>query len=105
MVITDFADLMPDTVTHAEHAGNDRWGSPSYGSPVSFSARVVYRPESVRAADGAEVVARGHVWLLGSPAVDPKDEITLPDATTPPILAVERFPDENGAHHTKIFFG
>lgn len=104
MGIQDFADMMPQSVQHAEFATRDAYGKPQYGSSVEYSARVVFLNKLVRGPDGAETVARGHVWLLGSPTVSTEDQLTLPDSTTPPILSVEQFPDEAGLHHTKIYF-
>ena len=31
--------------------------------------------------------------------------ITLPDGTTPEIIAVDRFPDQVGTHHYRITMG
>lgn len=105
MGVSDFTDMMPHTVTHATVASRDTYGAKTYNTATSYTARVTYKPTMVRSADGMEVLARGVVWLMGSPAVDPDDQITLPDSTTPPILAAELIPDEDGAHHTKVYFG
>jgi hypothetical protein len=105
MPISDWADMMPHTVTHAPLASRDAYGAPTYGAGVDYTARVLYKNQRVRAADGAEVVARGSVWFVGTPTVSPEDKITLPDATTPPLLSVEQYADADGAHHTKVYFG
>lgn len=105
MSVSDWTDLMPETVYHAEFASRDDYGKPVYGSQVGYSARVIYKPRMVKAADGKDIVAKGRVWIAGTPSVTPQDEIELPDGTTPPILNVGRFSDENGAHHVVIDFG
>jgi hypothetical protein len=104
MAISDFSDMMIDTVTHEEFANRDAYGVKSYGSAASYSARVVYKNKLVRNADGNEVLATGMVWFLGTPNVDTEDRITLPDGSTPKILSVDRFPDGDGLHHTKVYF-
>ena len=106
MSVSDWSDLMNQTVSHAEFAGRSEYGKPTYGSPVDYSARVVYKQKLVRRPDGSEVVSQGEVWLQSNVSVTSEDEITLPDNTTPPILAVERFSDETSSfHHTKVYFG
>jgi hypothetical protein len=105
MAINDFLELMPHTVSHAELASRDAYGKPVYGSAVDYTARVLYKNQKVRAKDGSEVVARGVVWIGGTPTVSPDDQLTLPDGSTPIILSFEQYADEDGAHHTKIFFG
>lgn len=106
MSISDFADMMPHTVTHEEFASRDEYGLPAYGSPASLKARVSYRPHKVRTPAGDEVVARGEVWLnTAGTTVDTEDRITLPDGSTPPILSVDGLSDELGAHHAKVHFG
>jgi len=105
MPISDWTDLMPHLVDHAEYAGRADYGAVSYGSPVSYTARVTYKNQRVRIADGSEVVARGTVWIAGTPSIDPEDQITLPDDSTPPILSVEKYADEDGDLFVKVFFG
>ena len=105
MSIDDFLDCMPDTVIHSEFSSRDAYNVPTYGSPVSYSARVVEKPTWVRAFNGSEVVARGWVWIGAALIVNPQDQLQLPDGTTPPLLAAEHYPDENGDHHTKVFYG
>ena len=105
MSISDWSDMMPETVTHAELASRDAYGARNYGTPASYSVRVSYKPTLIRTTDGSEVVAKGFIWFQGTPNIDPEDQVTLPDGSTPPILAVERVSDQSGLHHTKLFFG
>ena len=102
--VTDFLDLMPATVTVAPTTGVDGYGTPSYGAPVSYRARVVYKQELVRTPSGDEITARGHVWLVTAVRIPDVNRITLPDATTPQILVSENYPDQSGAHHSKVYF-
>lgn len=105
MSISDFDDMMTDSITHEELSGRDAYGAPSYGSPTTYEARVIYVSKWVRDAQNQEVMSKGEVWIQGNPAVASEDRITLPDSTTPAVLIVERFSDENGVHHTKVTFG
>ena len=96
---------MPHTITHTEFAGRDSYGKRLFGSSVDYSARVSYKPTKVRTTNGQEELARGVVWILGSPTVIPEDKILLPDGTEPTIMAVDVISDEVGSAHTKIYFG
>lgn len=105
MSASDWLDLASATVTHEPFSSRDAYGVPSYAVGVEYSAREVYKNVKVRSFDGHEVVARGVVWVLGTPTVGPNDRITLSDSTQPPILSVERYSDEGGSHHVKVYFG
>lgn len=99
----DFVDLMNDTVTVEPWTGQDAYAKPSFGAAVQYKGRVVSRIRMVRAFDGQEKVSSRTVWLAGDLKVDPRDRLTLPDGTQPPILSVNAFPDETGPHHRMVF--
>lgn len=105
MPVSDWFELMPQTVTIAEFAGRDSYGKPMYGSAIPFRARITYGPVNVRTSTGNEVVARGVVWLGGTPVMSPEDQLVFPDGSIPPIVSVDRVEDEFGPHHVKVFFG
>lgn len=115
MPITDYLNLFQQTVTLAAFSTNDIYGAASYGSGVTYRARIVKRPHRVRNNAGETVVAMGEVWF-GPPTADltdntpptitTQDRITLPDASTPIILSVDVVSDDSGGyHHTKVHFG
>ena len=105
MPISDFRDLMPDTVQIAPFLASDDHGAPGFGTAVARRARVVLRPVRLRRPDGSDTVARGQVWLADTDPVDVRDRLVLPDGATAEILAVEAPPDEAGLHHLKLYFG
>lgn len=105
MSVSEWADLMPHTISFAAALSRDGYGKQTFGAPASYAARVVYRPYRVRNTAGEEVVARGKVWIGGYLRISPEDQLTLPDSSTPPILYSEAIPDEEGGHHTVVYFG
>lgn len=106
MGVSDFLDLMPDTVTVEPFAGRDGYGKPTYGAPVQVRARVSYKPQIVHGTDGKEVVARGAVWLASvSTDVSTEDRLTLPGGEAVRIVSVEKHSDGSGLHHIKVLFG
>lgn len=104
MGISDFSDMLADTVRLKKKSGTDGYGKPSYGTPDTYKARVVYKQRLVRTALGEEVVATGNVLIEGTPVINSDDLLELPDGSTPIILTTSRTPDEKGAHHTRVYF-
>lgn len=107
---TEFDDLLPDTVTVKTVTGvsTDGYGVPTYSTGQDYSARVVRKQELVRTFEGTEELATTVAWV-NSTSTDqftPSAEVTLPDGSTPPLMGVEAYPDEDGsAHHIKLMFG
>ena len=101
--VSDFLDMMPQTVQWAPFVSRSQYGEPTYGDRVPYRARVVYRDRLVRRADGQLVVSPVSVWLGTYLDVKVEDKIILPDGTAPEILSVDRIPDENDMHHVKIY--
>jgi hypothetical protein len=97
--------MMPDTATWRPLMSRDDYGAPTYGAAVPFAnARLVRSPKLVRDASGDQVVSSAQLWLVGTPAIAPDDQVTLSDGTTPSIVNVGRWQDEAGESHTKVFF-
>ncbi len=104
---TEFAELMPHTVQIAALASfsTDGYGDAVYGTASTFTARVVGKQTLVRTFEGTEELATTIVYVASTGTINPSDRITLPDGSTPPLLAVSTFPDEDGTHHHKLAFG
>lgn len=105
MAASDFLDMMPATITHNPLSSRDEYGAPTYTSGSDYRARIVTKDTIVRGHDGAELVSRLQCWIAGTPSISPEDQIVLPDGTSPPIFNVEKFTDETGDHHVKVYFG
>jgi len=106
MPVSDWADLMPHTVTYAVPSSRDAYGKITFATGVTYQARVVYKQTRiVNRMNGQDSIATGQVWLHAAilPSIDAR--LTLPDGSTPIILNWETFPDEDGNHHTKVYFG
>ena len=104
---TELDALMPHTITVGALASfsTDGYGTPTFGAASSYTARVVGKQTLVDTFRGTEELAKTVVYVKATSTFGPSDQITLPDGTTPELLAVEAFPDEDGAHHTKLMFG
>lgn len=104
MPISDFLDLMPDTVTYEAPATYDEYGKvATYATAVSCRARVSTKHQRVAAKNGQDVISSIQVWLNSTTAINENGRLTLPDGSTPLIVSWDLVRDENGAHHTKVY--
>ena len=99
----DFLELMTQTCTIEPFGAYNEYAEPSFGTAVSYTCRTVHKTNLIRTDAGKEITSIAQTWIFGAPGISPKDRITLPDGTTPQILRVDRFPDENGNHHDKVW--
>jgi len=100
--------LMSETVTQAGWSGmsTDGYATATYSTAGStFPARVVTEQRLVRTFDGTEELATTTVWVASTSTFSALGQWTLPDGTTPGLLSVETFRDENGVTHSKLGFG
>ena len=105
----NFEKYMPDTVTVTKFSSKDERGNKTYSGATTHYARIEYRQHIVINAQGQDVPARGTVYLAASssgafPLATPDDQLTLPDASTPPILSVTRANTTSRAQHEAIHF-
>ena len=105
---TLFLPMMDSTIKVSTRTGHGTYGQGTFAaSTTNYRARIVRRPGYVRAPDGEDIEYRDIVWArsTGSVSITASDRVTLPDGSTPPIVSVERYPDDDGAHHVKILLG
>lgn len=94
--IDDLLDLMPNDVTVQPFVGRDSYGSPSYGSPATYKARVNYKAHNILGPDNQIILSNGTIWMACSDPLKADDLFTLPDGSSPIILKVTRETDESG---------
>lgn len=107
-LIADMADFLPHTITIEPYSGQDKYGDPSFGSPVSYKGRVELKNRMVRDNVGQERVSRGKIFLNTQTIPSAKDRITLPsgyEPTNPEILAIHPKENETGIDHIVIMMG
>ena len=105
---TPLLALFSTTVTHAAWTGMsaDGYAVPTYSASAStYAARIVSEQRLVRTFDGTEELATTTVWVASTSTFSALDQFTLPDATTPELLSLETYRDEDGITHTKLAFG
>lgn len=104
-MLADLSDLFGATIEHAPATGFNAYSDPVYGTPTPYRARVLYRARLVRDRNGQQSISRGEVWIAAPLHVGLQDRITLPDGTTPNLIAAELLSDEAGPSHAHIYFG
>lgn len=110
-------DLAPDTVIVEPHTNVDEYGAVTYGTPASYRTRVIGRTKMVLDPDGQEQLSGATVVFFGEYGFSLLDRFTLParfsmnqqdpsdlPSRQPKPLNIDRETDENGAHHTTVYF-
>lgn len=104
-----FADLITkwsnQTVIIRHFASSyDSQGNPVLSTSSDNRALVEYRTRAVTGRDGTQKVSSCQILLPSASTVTIDDSITLPDGTTPQIIAIERQPDFDGnIEYVKVF--
>lgn len=111
--VAAWASMMRQSLTIEPVVSLDRANVPTYGSPETVQCRLVWMQEQVLGGSGQQVLSKGVAWLRTSQAVREDSRVTLSTADTgstesainqPKLLRVDRFPDESGWHHVKLWF-
>ncbi len=84
------------TVTIKNQTKLNDYGEPIFGTGTGYRAVLTKRERKVISRDGSEVVSSLTVLIPESISVSVTDQITLPDGSKPPILAVESSLDSTG---------
>lgn len=99
---------MDSTVSVSTRSSHSFYGEPSYSTVTTdYRARIVEKPGFFRSPEGEDIGYSHTLWVAstGSVSITVTDRITLPDGSSPPVVAVERLPDEEGEHHVKVLMG
>ena len=86
----------------------DKYGSPTYGTAVSYSAKVEESEKTHTTVSGQEVAGGYKIFLDTTSIPDINGQLTMPTGfspTNPPILAVRPVSDHNGINHIVIETG
>ncbi len=122
MPISDWNELCPQTIVWKPMLTRDQYGKPvTFGTTQTFRGRRTFKVERVGSEHpvrsltrggvkgaGAEVVATSQAWILGTPDVRYEDQVYVQGDDpnrVPPILNIQRVPDENGDLYVKVSFG
>lgn len=106
---SDFLELMPYTVTVAPKSGQNQYNEPTFGTAVSYQARIAGKIMELRSKKGEEVTTTFELWLDTTDTIAPDAQLTLTGSqwidTSPEIFTVRRVSDENGDSHVQLSCG
>lgn len=98
---TESVDVEPKT-------GSDDFGTPTFGSAVTYSnVRVEDEGELTRDQDGNEIQTNGVLYVLDTDATGdftPESRVTLPDGSTETVMKSAHRDNPAGLEHTKVWF-
>lgn len=100
----EFRDMMPAIITVQTIIDRGYDGTPVYGSPNDYQARITYKTENVVGHDGSIVVARGWAWLDTVDPITVNDRVVFPSGEEPNIINVYLLEDETGPAYVKLAF-
>lgn len=109
MAVSEWLDMMNDEVTVYPFTGRSASAKPTYSATgTTYPAYIELMNRLVVDKMGHTVTARGRVFLGTEVVIGTEDKIVIPSEyhpTDPPIISVNVQNDENGNHHTVVYFG
>lgn len=104
-----FLSLMPHRIvvkrfTKATTAGSSQgsYGTATYSTAATtYRGRFVVKNMKLTRPDGSEFSGDHVAWLATTASITERDKVTFASSTYE-ILKVGIFPDEQGAHHTRL---
>src|ERR1044072_392029 len=97
--------LLTDHLLHEPYVGQDEYGAPQYGAGTLRPARVEYTMRRGMTAQGQEAVSRARVFFDGDANIQLRDRVTLPDATQPAMLMLNKVSGVDGmVDHFEVMF-
>lgn len=101
-----FLQMLPHTITVSTQASLGVGGGVTYSTSAStYRARVVNTNKFVHDSRGQGAAVMYEAWIASTGILAPTSKYTLPDGSTPPVVRISVMPDEDGHHHTHIWFG
>ncbi len=93
-MIPQLMRMLNQTVVIERLVAEDYEGTPTYGPPETYPARIEVTPSRVLGINGSEIPTYATVYTDAE--VGDRDRITLPDGTIRVAISVSRLPDLRG---------
>lgn len=104
----EFDDLLTSSIVVSTGEPTfDAYGVESWsGGGSTYRGRYVKKVERIRTAEGTVSEQAGIVWVASTTPLSTRCRIRIGGSSeSHPVIAVERFPDEDGVHHHKVRLG
>ncbi len=104
---TDFDELLNDAVSTNTLASvsTDGYGTAVMATGSTFKGRFVRKQQLVRTFAGTEELSQAQLWVASTTTFAASIEFVVNGSTVGPLMSLEAYPDEDGVHHSKAFFG
>lgn len=103
--LTDFGDLLTDTIMVQRIAGRDEYSRPLVSAPIELLGRLERKQRRILLADNTEKLVVATFFTAETPVIHAGDLVTLDDGSGPPVIAVERMPDDRGQYYQAVMLG
>lgn len=103
----EFDKLLPDGVSTNTLASvsTDGYGTAVFATGSTFKGRLVRKQQLVRTFAGTEELSQSQLWVASTSTFASSIEFVVNGSTVGPLMSLESFPDEDGVHHVRAFFG
>ena len=103
--LADFDDMLAQSIVYKPFSSRTAGGTATFGTASTYQARVVNTNKQTRDLQGNVVQASYIAYVASTSVLSARGLFTLPDGTTPPVLNVTVWPDENGNYAQRVMFG
>lgn len=94
--------MMTETITVKTPSTINNYAEQSHTGTTTYRCFIVRNPSISRTTTGREVGASATIYV-NSATITPRDQIVMPDGSTPPIASVSTYYDEVGqVHHQEV---
>lgn len=102
----ELAALLNQTVTVAARTARDVYGEATWAAASTYPARVSPRVPLVQDVENDSTPISGMIHMDGDVPITTENQITMPDGSTPTIIRVDKFTDEDGSvYATRVMVG
>ena len=104
---SEFDSLLSDGVSTRTLASvsTDGYGTAVMATGSTFKGRYVRKQQLVRTFAGTEELSTSQLWVASTSTFAASIEFVVNGSTIGPLMSLEAYPDEDGVHHSKAFFG
>ena len=99
----ELLQMMPSLIQLKKLVSRNRYGEPTYGATTSWRAYIAAKRQTIRNAEGQDIVSNSVVYIGGAPVITTDDQLVLPDGSTPPIIGVDLFYDDKAEYATVLY--
>lgn len=103
---TDFLSLMNSTLVERPLSSFDVYGDPTFSTAESrYRCLIELKPTRIVNNQGEEITATHVAYVASTAPMSATSQYTFPDGSSPEVQNIHTFYDEDGIHHSVMYFG